>query len=259
MARIVIVDDNLLCRSLLTEIINDGGHEVVGEAKDGLEAPGRVRDLRPDLVTLDLVMPGRGGLQTLRHLMLLDHSLPVVVCSAFLNETHVLQALRFGAKGFIVKPFSSESVLSAIESTLASMSSRRAAHAVTRPADDDADARREFVRTDANLRVILEAEDRPECFIDTFTINLSGSGMLLASGAARAAGRAGLRLYLGTHVGFRLYLDEAQAPIDGRARVVRITEEDHMALAFEHVNVGDHERLVGYVADHGLAALVFSR
>jgi two-component system chemotaxis response regulator CheY len=258
-ARIVIVDDNLLCRSLLTEIINDGGHEVVGEAKDGLEAPGRVRDLRPDLVTLDLVMPGRGGLQTLRHLMLLDHSLPVVVCSAFLNENHVLQALRYGAKGFIVKPFDRESVLGAIESTLANTCARRAAQVLTRPADDGPEGRREFVRADAELRVILESEDRPECFVDTLTVNLSGSGMLLGGGVVRAAGHVGLRLYLGTHVGFRLYLGEREPPIDGRARVVRITEEDHLALAFEHVTVTDHERLIGYVTDHGLSALSFSR
>ncbi len=118
MARVVIVDDNLLCRTLLRRILSDAGHEVVGEAQDGLEAPARVHELRPELVTLDLVMPGRSGLTTLEHLLMVDSSLTVVVCSASLNEHNVIAALRLGAKGFIVKPFNPEAVLDAVHDAL---------------------------------------------------------------------------------------------------------------------------------------------
>ena len=88
----------------MRRILSDAGHEVVGDAQDGLDAPARVHELRPELVTLDLVMPGRSGLTTLRHLLMVDSSLTVVVCSASLNQHNVIEALRLGAKGLIVKP-----------------------------------------------------------------------------------------------------------------------------------------------------------
>jgi two-component system, chemotaxis family, chemotaxis protein CheY len=123
-ARVVIVDDNLLCRTLLRRILSDGGHEVVGEAQDGTRAPVCVHELRPDLVTLDLVMPGRGGLATLEHLLMVDPSLAVVVCSASLDQRRVLAALRLGAKGFVVKPVDHETVLDAVRNALAEPDSR---------------------------------------------------------------------------------------------------------------------------------------
>ncbi len=106
------------CRTLLRRILSDAGHEVVGEAQDGLEAPARVHELRPELVTLDLVMPRRGGLTTLGHLLMVDSSLTVVVCSASLNQHNVIAALRLGARGFIVKPFNPEAVLDAVHDAL---------------------------------------------------------------------------------------------------------------------------------------------
>ena len=111
MARVVIVDDSLLIRTRLREIFSAGQHEVVGEAGDGLEAPGLIRELRPDLVTLDLVMPGRDGLTTLSHLLMIDPGLAVIVCSASLSQGKVIAALRLGASGFIPKPFNRKTVL----------------------------------------------------------------------------------------------------------------------------------------------------
>jgi len=96
LARVLIVDDNLLCRALLRQILSDGGHEVVGEAQDGVQAPACVHELRPELVTLDLVMAGRDGLATLKHLPMVDPFLTVVVCSASLDQRNVIDALRLG-------------------------------------------------------------------------------------------------------------------------------------------------------------------
>jgi two-component system chemotaxis response regulator CheY len=129
-ARVVIVDDNLLCRTLLRSILSNGGHDVVGEARDGTQAPVCVHELRPELVTLDLVMPGRGGLATLEHLLMVDPSLAVVVCSASLDQRRVLAALRLGAKGFVVKPFDHLTVLDAVRSALAETDSN--AHEIER-------------------------------------------------------------------------------------------------------------------------------
>ncbi|MGO9901365.1 MAG: response regulator [Solirubrobacteraceae bacterium] len=259
LARILIVDDNLLIRSLLHDILSAGGHEVMGEAKDGIEAAARVRDLRPDLVTLDLVMPGRSGLPTLKHLLTLDHSLPVIICSAFLNKNHVLDALRLGAKGFIVKPFDHESVLNAVNGALGgtgvvASALVSAAPEVPIPADDGLARKREFARTDVRLRVILQAEHSMN-FIDTSTINLSGSGMLLADDTSGVAAHKGLRLHLDTDLGFRLYLPGSKPPIDGLARVVRISEDGRVAVAFEHLEVTDYELLAGYLREHELDAL----
>ncbi len=118
LARILVVDDSLLIRKVLRELLTEAGHEVVGEARDGLEAPVRVRELAPDLVMLDLVMPGRSGISTLQHMLMIDPSLAVVVCSASLDERRVLRALQLGAQGFIVKPFGREHVLNAVEEAL---------------------------------------------------------------------------------------------------------------------------------------------
>jgi two-component system, chemotaxis family, chemotaxis protein CheY len=130
-ARILIVDDNLLCRVMLRQILSDGGHEVIGEAGDGVQAPACVHELGPELVTLDLVMPGRGGLATLEHLLMIDPSLAVVVCSASLDQRHVIAALRLGASGFIVKPFNNETVLDAVHDALAHSDRRERSDSIT--------------------------------------------------------------------------------------------------------------------------------
>jgi two-component system, chemotaxis family, chemotaxis protein CheY len=79
MAQAVIVDDNLLSRTRLPRILSDGGHEVVGEAPGEVSAPACVGELHPELVTLDLMMSGRGGLATLEHPLMIDPALTVVV------------------------------------------------------------------------------------------------------------------------------------------------------------------------------------
>lgn len=107
----MIVDDSLMIRTQLCEIFSSAGHEVIGLAADGLDAPSLVRELRPDLVTLDLVMPGRDGLTTLEHLLIINPEMAVIVCSASLTEPTVIRALKLGARDFIRKPFDREIVL----------------------------------------------------------------------------------------------------------------------------------------------------
>jgi DNA-binding NarL/FixJ family response regulator len=134
-ARVLIVDDSMLIRKQLRETLSEAGHDVVGEAADGLAAPDRVRELRPDVITLDLIMPGRNGLATLQHLLQVDPSLAVVVCSASLDQRRVVQALRLGAQSFIVKPFGRESVLDAVSAALgdAPLNGNRTEHIDAKP------------------------------------------------------------------------------------------------------------------------------
>ena len=91
------------------------GHEVVGEAGNGQEAVDRYRELKPDVVTLDITMPEKDGLSALREIMQLDPGAKVIMCSALGQEGKVLEAVRAGAKEFVVKPFKAERVLAAID------------------------------------------------------------------------------------------------------------------------------------------------
>ncbi len=114
MAKILVVDDALFMRKVVTDALLSGGHEVIGEAANGQEAVDRYRELRPDVVTLDITMPEKDGLTALAEIIALDPLARVVMCSAAGQEHKVLDAVRAGAKDFVVKPFQTERVLAAI-------------------------------------------------------------------------------------------------------------------------------------------------
>jgi two-component system chemotaxis response regulator CheY len=118
MARVLVVDDAAFMRKVLADALKGGGHEIVGEAADGNEALTRYQELRPELTTLDITMPEKDGLATLRELMALDPSARVVICSALGQEAKVIEALRLGARDFVVKPFDAERLLGAVAKAL---------------------------------------------------------------------------------------------------------------------------------------------
>ena len=118
MARILVVDDAAFMRKVLTDALTAGGHEVVGEAANGNEAVARFQDLRPDLTTLDITMPEADGLEALKEILATDPSAKVIMCSALGAEDKVLEAIRLGAKDFVVKPFKPDRVLDAISKAL---------------------------------------------------------------------------------------------------------------------------------------------
>jgi two-component system, chemotaxis family, chemotaxis protein CheY len=119
MARILVVDDAAFMRRMVSDVLTSGGHEVVGEAADGNEAVERYKELRPDVMTLDITMPEKDGLTALRELIAIDPSATVVMCSALGQESKVLEAVKAGAKDFIAKPFEAQRVLTAIEKVTA--------------------------------------------------------------------------------------------------------------------------------------------
>jgi len=114
MARVLVVDDAAFMRKMVTDALTKGGHEVVGEAGNGLEAIDRFQELKPDLTTLDITMPEKDGLTALKEILTLDPAARIVMCSALGRESKVLQAIKTGAKDFVVKPFQSERVLDAV-------------------------------------------------------------------------------------------------------------------------------------------------
>jgi two-component system, chemotaxis family, chemotaxis protein CheY len=118
MARVLVVDDAAFMRKLLTDALTNGGHEVVGEAGNGIEAVARWQELRPELTTLDITMPEKDGLTALAEIMAIDPSAKIITCSALGQEGKVLEAVKLGAKDFVVKPFQPPRVLEAVEKAL---------------------------------------------------------------------------------------------------------------------------------------------
>ena len=119
MARVLVVDDAAFMRKMVSDALATGGHEVVGEASNGVEAIARFQELKPDLMTLDITMPEKDGLSALADIMGADPSARVVMCSALGQESKVLEAIKLGAKDFVVKPFKPNRVIEAVGKALA--------------------------------------------------------------------------------------------------------------------------------------------
>ena len=118
MTRILVADDASFMRQMIREIVELEGFEIVGEASDGIEAIEQYRALHPDIVTMDIVMPRKSGIDAVRGIMEVDSTACVVMCSALGQETLVNEALRAGARAFIVKPFKPESVISTLRGVM---------------------------------------------------------------------------------------------------------------------------------------------
>ena len=113
--RILLVDDEALARDRLRRLLRDDVHEVVGEAANGAEALAVAEQTFPDLVLLDIRMPGMDGLETARHFLQLEEPPAVVFCTAY--EEHAVQAFDLQAVGYLLKPVRKEKLLEAIEKT----------------------------------------------------------------------------------------------------------------------------------------------
>jgi two-component system chemotaxis response regulator CheY len=111
MKRLLVVDDALFMRKMICGVAAEAGWEVVGEAGDGAEAVALYERLRPDLVTMDLVMPVMGGLEALRQIRAHDPAARVVVVTALDQKQALVESIRDGAIDFIVKPFERQRVL----------------------------------------------------------------------------------------------------------------------------------------------------
>jgi len=116
--RVLIVDDAVFMRSMIRDIFSSGGYEVVGEASHGIEAIEKYRALKPDLTTMDIVMPYKSGIEDTWEIVRGDQKAAVVICSALGQESLVMEAIEAGAADFIVKPFRAEDVLAVVKKVL---------------------------------------------------------------------------------------------------------------------------------------------
>lgn len=112
---VLVVDDVAFVRKTLIDILTEAHYQVVGEAQDGNQAIEMYTRLRPDIVTMDVVMPNVSGIDATRKIMKINKDAKVVIISAMGQENLVMEAINVGAKDYILKPFSAADVLKTIE------------------------------------------------------------------------------------------------------------------------------------------------
>jgi two-component system, chemotaxis family, chemotaxis protein CheY len=113
--RVLIADDAMFMRNMIKEVFGAGDFEVVGEAANGVEAVEKYKQLRPDITTMDIVMPLKSGIEAVREIVKMDRNARIIMCSALGQESLVMEAIEAGAKDYIVKPFKPEKVLEVVK------------------------------------------------------------------------------------------------------------------------------------------------
>ena len=116
--RILIVDDSFYMRTMLKNMLTDAGYEVVGEAPNGQTALELAKETKPDLVTLDVILPDNTGLDVLKGIKKDQPDMKIIIVSAVGQEVIVHEATENGALAYIVKPFSEEKVLETVGNAL---------------------------------------------------------------------------------------------------------------------------------------------
>jgi len=111
MKRVLIVDDAGFIRVQLKQLLESNGFEVVDEAENGKVALKKIKELKPDIVTLDITMPEMDGIECMAEINKMEIKPTVIMISAMGQEVFVQKAIINGAKGFIVKPYKPDVVI----------------------------------------------------------------------------------------------------------------------------------------------------
>lgn len=116
---VLIVDDAIFARDIIKKVLAELNYaKVVGEASDGNEAIDAYKKLKPDLVTMDLIMPGKDGIKTIEEILKINNSAKILVVSAVGQEHLIMEATKKGAKDYIQKPVNKENLKEKIETLL---------------------------------------------------------------------------------------------------------------------------------------------
>jgi len=122
MARVIVTDDASFMRMMLKMMFKTAGYEVVAEAENGKDAIEKYQLYQPDLMTMDITMPVMDGIQAVREIVSQFPNAKILMCSAMGQQQMVMDAIKAGAKGFIVKPFQTEKVLEQVTKVLGELS-----------------------------------------------------------------------------------------------------------------------------------------
>lgn len=116
--KILLCDDTAFMRAMLKDILVKNGYDVVGEAENGKIAVEKHKELKPDLTLMDITMPEMDGIRAVSRIIENDSKANIVMCSAMGQEEIVVEAIKAGAKDFIVKPFQNERVIEAVKKAI---------------------------------------------------------------------------------------------------------------------------------------------
>lgn len=116
--RILIVDDAIFMRKMIGDILKKEGYEICGEAENGIEAIKKYKELTPDLVTMDIIMPDMSGIDAVQEIVNFDGNAKILMVSAMGQQSLVVEAIQKGAKDYVIKPFQPSRVLEAVERVL---------------------------------------------------------------------------------------------------------------------------------------------
>lgn len=115
---ILVVDTTSFIRSIIKDILNKAGYNVVVEAVNGIEAVEKFKVNRPDLVFMEILLPEMDGLSACKAMKEIDPGVPVVLCSKMGQEVMVIEAIKAGASDFIVKPFKADRIIKTVQCIL---------------------------------------------------------------------------------------------------------------------------------------------
>lgn len=116
--RILIVDDAAFMRMMIKDVLTKNGFEVVGEAENGQKAIEKYKELKPELVIMDITMPEVNGIEAVKEIKAFDSAAKVIMCSAMGQQAMVIESIQAGATDFIVKPFQADRVIEAVKKVL---------------------------------------------------------------------------------------------------------------------------------------------
>ena len=117
-ARVLVVDDAIFMRKMISDILEGNDMEVVGEADTGALAVEKYKELKPDLVIMDIIMPEMNGIDAVRQIIANDLQAKIVMCSALGQQALVQDAMAAGAKDFLIKPFNPSRVIEVVSKIL---------------------------------------------------------------------------------------------------------------------------------------------
>lgn len=113
--KFMIVDDSNIIRSKISNVLQDNKFEIVGTAKNGVEAVEQFKEIKPKVITLDITMPLMDGIETIKEIIKIDEDVRILVVSALADKATLIKAMSLGAYGFLCKPFTDLDLLDAVE------------------------------------------------------------------------------------------------------------------------------------------------
>ncbi len=115
MKKVLIVDDASVVRLMIRKVLKQGDFEVTGEAVNGIDALVKYKELKPDIVTMDITMPEADGIQATKDIIAFDPNAKIVMLSGIDQKEMLWKAIKAGATSYVVKPFEDERILSALK------------------------------------------------------------------------------------------------------------------------------------------------